>query len=699
MRRVFPLILCVFWAFSCGKSMGPAALYVSPGGNDEWSGTLADVNDSRSDGPFATLEAARTAVREMIAAEKLPSGGVTVFIRGGMYRLNETFRLGPEDAGTVEAPVAWRGYEGETARFIGGAVIGGFSPVDDATILERLPQSTRGHVLAAHLPSQGVSDFGTLTTRGMGRPITPAALELFSGGFPMTLARWPNDDWVTIADVPTPMPDPMDESRTADSGKGFFAYSGNRPARWRDTGDIWVHGYWTWDWADSYERIKTIDTTRRIVTTHEPHGVYGYKKGQRFYYLNILEELDSPGEWYLDRDAGMLYFRPPGDTTPDEMIVSVLEQPLVALDNTAHVIVQGLALECGRGDGVVLDNCDSCSVRGCIIRNLGNRAVVVNGGTGNSVLGCDMYFTGDGGIVMSGGDRATLTPGGNEAVNNHIHNYSRWVRTYRPAIQLDGVGNRVAHNLIHDAPHTGVLFGGNNHILEYNEVHSICRETGDVGAFYIGRDWTMRGNIIRYNYFHNIEGPYTHGAMAVYLDDAASGTTIYGNVFFKASRAAFIGGGRDNLVENNLFVDCYPSVHVDARGIGWAASRIAKGGGWQMYEKLDAVRFSQPPYSERYPELATLPDDIPELPKGNIIRNNISHGGRWLDLQNGLDSLGIVMIENNIVDEDPGFIDPANGIFELRDDAPAYARGFEPIPFKEIGLITDDIRLSIPRVQ
>jgi len=115
MHRVFPLILCVFLALSCGKSMGPAALYVSPGGYDEWSGTLAEVDSVGSDGPFATLDAARTAVRKMIAAKRLPHGGVTVYIREGMYRLNGTFRLGPEDAGTGATPVVWRGYEGETA--------------------------------------------------------------------------------------------------------------------------------------------------------------------------------------------------------------------------------------------------------------------------------------------------------------------------------------------------------------------------------------------------------------------------------------------------------------------------------------------------------------------------------------------------------------------------------------------------------
>lgn len=143
------------------------------------------------------------------------------------------------------------------------------------------------------------------------------------------------------------------------------------------------------------------------------------------------------------------------------------------------------------------------SIAGCIIRNLGGTALVIEGGANNGITGCDIYDVASGGVSISGGDRKTLTPGGNYAVNNHIHHYSAWIRTYQSAITVGGVGNRVAHNLIHDAPHSGILLGGNENIVEYNELHTLAQQTGDVGAFYMGRDWTQRGNIIRYNYFHD----------------------------------------------------------------------------------------------------------------------------------------------------------------------------------------------------
>ena len=117
----------------------------------------------------------------------------------------------------------------------------------------------------------------------------------------------------------------------------------------------------------------------------------------------------------------------------------------------------------------------------------------------------------------------------------------------------------VAHNLIHDAPHIAVIFGGNNHIIEYNEIYNVCYESNDAGAIYAGRDWTMRGTVIRYNYMHHISGFKGKGCVGVYLDDMYCGTKIYGNLFYRVTRAAFIGGGRDNIVENNLFVECTPS--------------------------------------------------------------------------------------------------------------------------------------------
>jgi hypothetical protein len=173
--------------------------------------------------------------------------------------------------------------------------------------------------------------------------------------------------------------------------------------------------------------------------------------------------------------------------------------------------------------------------------------------------------------------------------------------------------------------------------------------------------------------------------MAVYLDDAASGIQIIGNVFYRAGRAAFIGGGRDNLVQNNIFVDCEPSVHVDARGVGWMHETISG----IMPERLRAVPYRQSPWKERYPQLLTLLEDEPGRPKYNVIRRNISWGGTWLNAEKAAEPL--ITFEKNLVNTDPQFEGnprSTNGTildFRLPPNSPAFDIGFEKLPLEKIG--------------
>ena len=188
----------------------------------------------------------------------------------------------------------------------------------------------------------GITDYGKLTRRGgIERDTLPAALEFFFNDRPMPLARWPNEGWTKIASVPDAEP------------KGErFRYEGDRPKRWSIAEDIWVHGYMNRNWCDTYEQVAVLDWQHREIVTREPHDYRGYKAGQRFRFLNVLEELDEPGEWYVDRATGTLYFWPPEPIAQARVCVSLLETPLVALRGCEHVTLRGLILECTRGCGV-----------------------------------------------------------------------------------------------------------------------------------------------------------------------------------------------------------------------------------------------------------------------------------------------------------------------------------------------------------
>jgi len=655
-------------------------LYVSTHGNDEWPGRAPSPGEG--DGPFATIDRAIEKIQEIKDSRGLPAGGITVFVRGGTYFLDASIVLAEDDSGTENSRIVYSAYGNEEVRINGGAELlpTVFEKVKDPDVLDRLDKSAREHVLVVDLAGIGIDDYGMLTPRGFQSPDFPAALEVFFMDRPMELARWPNNSWRRIAAARDDSPD-------------RFFFSSSRPARWKSTDDLWVHGYWRHDWADSYAKVRILDTDKQEIVTHEPHGAYGYASGGRFRFVNVLEELDRPTEWYLDRESGTLYFWPPAPSDKGRTFVSMIEAPLLIIDGASNVTFRGLIFEAGRGNGIEINGGSGNTISGCTVRNVGMSGIIVSGGKEHCIIGCEIYGTGNDGLRLTGGNRKTLEPAGHLAVNNRIHHFSRWERTYTPGIRIRGDGIRAAHNSIHDGPHGAVLLGGNDHSIEFNEIYRVCWETNDVGALYIGRDWTERGNVVRYNFFHHIEsyiGSGTNigglGANSVYLDDMASGTLVYGNVFYKASRAVFIGGGRDNIIENNIFVDCDPAVLVDSRGLNWARAASSEGG--VMMNRLHAVDFMNPPYSTRYPELTGILDGDPGMPEGNMINRNIVYNSDFIELIDV--DRNILEIEDNLTDKDPQFLDPEDGDFRLKETSPAFELGFNPIPFEEIGPVSDE---------
>ncbi len=647
--------------------------YVATNGNDEWSGTLATPNPQRTDGPFATLERARNAVRTL-KQQHVEAASIVVVLRAGTYTVTDPITLTSEDSGTRGAPITYQAYGDDKVTISGGRTVTRWQRVVDAAVLARLDAQAKDHVYQADLNGLGIRDFGTVKQGG---------LALYFNGRPMTLARWPNQGFVKIV-RPTGGQSFVVHGRRGDR-VGKFLYEGDRPRRWKDEQNPWLHGYWFWDWSDERQPIAGIDVDRHEITLKPPHHRYGYRAGQWYYALNLLSELDTPGEWYLDRQRGILYFWPPSSIREGEAVVSVADS-LLTLRDVSHVTFRNIRFEYSRGTAITIRGGRQCLLEGCTLRNLGSSAVAIAGGEHHGVVGCHLEQLGSSGISLSGGNRKTLEPSGHFAHNNHIHNYGLTQRTYSRAIALYGVGNKASHNLIHDAPHQAIAFGGNDHTIEFNEIHHVCLESNDAGAIYAGRDWTMRGTVIRYNYLHDITGFQNKGCVGVYLDDMFCGTQIVGNVFFRVTRAAFIGGGRDVTIANNIFVDCKPAIHVDARALGWAHGHSDQ---WirEAKEKgtLSGIRYNQPPYSTRYPRLVKILEDEPAAPKGNLIERNICAGGTWDGIQSA--AKPYLEIRNNFIDDDPGFVDRAAHNFQLRPDSPAWKLGFQRIPFEQIGLV------------
>jgi hypothetical protein len=149
--------------------------------------------------------------------------------------------------------------------------------------------------------------------------------------------------------------------------------------------------------------------------------------------------------------------------------------------------------------------------------------------------------SGEDGVILSGGTRTTLVPGSHVVEDSEITNNARFARTYHPAVQLEGVGHTVRNNLIHDTSHSAIMFTGNDHLIELNEIRNVLSATGDAGAIYTGRDWGARGNVIANNFIHNISSIFSSDAVyGIYLDDAVSGIEVRGNVVYRVAGNAIV---------------------------------------------------------------------------------------------------------------------------------------------------------------
>lgn len=590
-------------------SLHAAEFHVAPEGSDAGDGSAAH--------PFATPHRAREVVRNWLQTN---SGEVRVILHDGDFDLRTPLVLESADGGGTNKSVLWTAAPGAKPRMRGGVTLPAPAPLADDTLRARLPEAVRSRALTIDLKAAGITNLAPLELGGFssGRGFrTHPVCELFADGSPLPLAASSNT--YDIAHI-------LGATTNASHGRkgckeGHFAVSNAPLAAWAAEPDLWLHGYWFWDWAENYEKVQAIDAATGEIRLAPPCSTYGFTTKQPFRAVNALCELDEAGEWWIDRPGMRVVLLPPeGGVKTCEL--SLANGPLLRLRNVARTGFTGLTFELSAGDGVRVEGGREVVFAGCTVRNCGGDGLILDGGWNHRVRSCDFEHFGRGALIVRGGDRRTLKPGGHEVVNCIVRELSRIDRTYTPAVLVDGVGHRIANNQFSRIPSSALRIGGNDHTIELNHIFEVVLESDDQGAVDMWGDPTIRGVRFERNVFHDVGSSWNGGGgaklgqAAIRFDDAISGMRVAGNVFLRCGAgghgfgAIQIHGGRDNTVLSNLFVDCSAVLSQSA----WDDKR------WQEFiaPRLDETKYNAALYAQRYPEFANVRGEA----NVNTLRNN-----------------------------------------------------------------------------
>jgi len=682
-------------------------LHVSPAGDDGWSGRLERPNEGRTDGPLASLVGARDAVCRaraeilemhgqdacdtqgldaLATGDGGAAGGFVVRVQGGEYRMGEPLVLEPRDSG-----VTYEAAPGGQPVFSGGRVI--------------MDLKQNGPLWEAVIPQ--VREGGWYFR------------QLFADGGRRTRARSPNDGYHRIAEL---LPGPMDPTakRATDRSRLRFAEGDIRPfERLGDVNLILMHSCET-----SIHPLKSVDSEGRIVEFSAPlkewWTIGWWEEKQRYYVENARELLDAPGEWYLNRETGLLSYYPmPGEALDKTQLVAPALTEFVRFKGHAekdevveNVTMRGLAFHHAdwelspKGNSstqaavevpavISADGARNCVIEGCEIAHIGGYGIWFRRGCKDNRLQRNrLHDLGAGGIRI-GMDRMpdsdAAESSGNLIDNNHIYDGGR--------VYPAGVGiwvaqashNRISHNDIHDLFYTGISVGWNwddspnrthHNVIEFNHVHDLVHgELSDAGLIYcLG---VSPGSVIRNNVFHDITS-YSQPdfSWGIYLDATCGQYTVENNLVYntRAGGIMFNNGGHEHIIRNNIFGPAQTNQiwpYFERRPNTFVRNIIFSTQGNLM------VPHSENTLNERVKAGESLGEWDRNVYWHTAQKDRLRFHNRtfaeWQSL--GLDRDSLVA--------DPMFTDAARHDYRPRDESPAFRLGFKAFDISEVGLYGD----------
>jgi len=649
----------------------PAELFVSLTGNDQAAGRSAAT-------PLATLTRARDEARALRRSGKAPNG-VAVWVRGGAYHLAETLAFGAEDAGTEQAPLQFRAHKDERPVLRGGPAVSGFAPYRD-------------RVMQCDLKRLGLQG--------------KAFRQLFFKGKRMPLARTPNVDPADVyggvwAHVVEPSPQ---------GAKRAFTYNPKDidPSRWARPTDGRLGVFCQYDWRWNWLPIQAVAVEDQTLTLGR-EATYEFGIGDRYFVEGLFEELDSPGEWYLDRKAGTLTYWPlPGEDMAKAPVVAPVLEQLVRLEGdpeggkfVEHIALRGLTFshataplpEAGYGypqaeipvaAAVYAEGARHCAFEELELAHVGQWGVELSRGCqDHRLVGNRIYDVGCGGLKI--GEPTNPERDADEAcrtlvTDNRVYDGNA-VYMGAPAIWIGQSGsNVVAHNEIHGAWEWGISVGwtweyvppnrARDNRIEYNCIHDLgASELGTHAAIYcLG---LSPGTVVRNNHLHHVSA----SGYGIILDQGCCGVLVENNLVHDTdggfcSNFHCIG----NVILNNIFALTRKSqMHRygdnPPGGFELANTNIyCRNLGYWKEGKL----FSR----DEWLDFATVQDF-------NLYWN--ASGEPVTFMKYSLAEWRAKGLDRSSVIADPLFVDPDNGDFTLKPESPAFKLGFRPLDVSGAG--------------
>jgi len=649
------------------------------------------------DGDVKTLAAAVEKIRAMRAGGLSADKTVVIELADGTYLQEEPVLLDGRDSHLVIR-----------AKNRGKAVLSGsqklvWHALSDARAKMLVPAAAQPHVLEADIPGTdplpGFAGGGGAQAR---RDLTESRLSLYEGAERLTCARWPKEGEFALTG------ETWGEKKNPIGGQpvphdGFFKYHDKaKLAQWAKEPDLWMFGYWHFEWAEVTHKVDFIRPEEETVKVDARQDTYGYVKDAKFYVLNAFTELDEPGEWTIDRERRKFFVWPKRDAAA----LSVGRADGVAVvSNATDVVFDGLVLESVRKTALSFANVTNAAVRSCVVRHTGQWAVRVVGGADAHVEGCDMYDLGEGGVHLEGGDHDMLTPARHVADNNHIHHYGVISPSSNPGVRLEGVGSRATHNLIHHGNHQAIRFSGNDQYVGYNVIHDVCRFTWDAGAIYsYGLDWSNLGSVVEYNVIFMVgKQPRGSGVSGVYLDAYTSGVTVRGNIMNRIIDGVWHNGGQHNTYVENIFMNCNKSaiMRYDLGPAGPSMKHVwSKGKDSMLYKpllkKLDLYKSDL--WQKKYPWMLDVLaiEDIAFAHSSLFcaLSNNLAIASGAFHVFHEKETGMYTVSTNNVhFKDDPGFVDYAHFDWRVKPGS-ELAKLIPDDRFDRMGLYPSPLRVS-----